>query len=187
MKYTCVEGVLEIPGVGTVEVSWYGSRNEGEFCLAGIKDEAAFRLIVERLTRSAILETQMVGEAAPGTITVSSNGAVAVKSLPAAPPASPKEDLTKLSAAEIDKKFPVPGPLPPSAPVDGEDYAAFAAMDNLKEVVKELVRRGKGDYASILPEAQKIQDGGTCPMLTRIGATLPDRLLVTCSTLKSPT
>jgi hypothetical protein len=102
-------------------------------------------------------------------------------------PPPPLEDLTKLSAAEIRARFPIPAvgltTTLTSTPPD-DDYSAFSSLDSFKDIVKELVRRGHDTLEKVKAAAKDVQDSGCSPLLVRTGDKLNDRIVATATALK---
>lgn len=72
------------------------------------------------------------------------------------------------------------------ASTEEADYSAFSSMEQLKDVVKEVVKRGAKDFTAVKAAVQDIADSGMCPLLVRIGQNLDARLTSTCTALKLP-
>lgn len=77
-------------------------------------------------------------------------------------------------------------PAPKEQPKTDDDDSVFSKMESIKDVVKEMTRRGHGDMASVITAVTELADSGMCPMLVRLGDQLPERLTAVCNTLRLP-
>lgn len=91
-----------------------------------------------------------------------------------------KEQFIEMSTSVASTKAPVETPKEPG------DDSVFMAMESLKEVVKEMVRRGHKNMDAVSAAVQELADSGSCPLLMRLGSNLSERLVATCNALRIP-
>lgn len=171
LKLEQFQASVDIPDMGVLKVGWDGE----QLWINGVATQEQLVMLLNRLKVSAAATPQpLVTRVLPHP---PKNGA----------PKGTKAALAAPGATINPGVAPSPSPSANAAlEASEEDLAVFASMDTLKAVVQELKQRGASTYITILAAAKDVQDSGGCPLLTRIGDKLADRLVATCATLDIP-